>query len=43
MTRNKTQGLQAAISKEAVALLTLLGTDAEAQRYKKAILLIQKA
>lgn len=37
------QELQAAISKEAVALLTLLGTDAEVQRYKEAILLIQKA
>ena len=37
------QELQAAISKEAVALLTLFGTDAEVQHYKEAIRLIQKA
>lgn len=43
MTRNNAQGLQAAISKEAIALLTLFGTDAEVQHYKEAIRLIQKA
>ena len=43
MARNNAQGLQTEISKEAVALLTLLGTDAEVQHYKEAILLIQKA
>ena len=37
------QELQAAISKEAVVLLTLLGTDAEVQRYKEVILLVQRA
>ena len=43
MARNNAQGLQAAISKETIALLTLFGTDAEVQHYKEDIRLIQKA
>ena len=43
MIRNKAQGLQTEISKEAIALLTLFGTDSEVQHYKEAIRLIQKA
>ena len=43
MIRNNAQGLQTEISKEAIALLTLFGTDSEVQHYKEAIRLIQKA
>ena len=43
MARNNAQGLQTEISKEAIALLTLFGTDSEVQHYKEAIRLIQKA
>ena len=43
MARNNAQGLQAAISKETIVLLTLFGIDAEVQHYKEDIRLIQKA